>query len=491
MTQENDIRLIDLDKLLDMVIKAVRRFRLPILSVVCVSALLCAAYSFLTYVPYYESQATLTVNTVDSSLIVGSGDAQVKESLPYILDSQYMKNLVLDDLAMNSFPAEIRLESKELVNLFILTVRAGDAKTADLILNSVLKNCPRASIYVLGKISFEVLDQSGVADTPVNQLDLLREAAVGGLIGAVLSGAVLALYLLTRRTIASEEDLKQYLSIECLASLPQITFKKRRKEIARYVHIKNPIVGTFFLEMVRTMRSRVKRAADSAGKKVLLVSSSVPEEGKSTVAINLALSLAEKNQKVILVDLDLRNPSVYKNLGLRFKKDFGMDTVLNEQRDWHVLIFHHEVWNMDILGGTVPSANPIELLNSQSFHAMMDQLREEYDYVILDTPPAAMLSDAVNIAQQADAAIYVVKQDYARIERIAEGMDAFGVSRLPILGVVMNGMQSVSRRYGGYYSYYGRYGRYGNYGSYGRNNNAEADGSSDFIDLDNSWEQEI
>ncbi len=491
MTEENDIRLIDLDKLLDMVIKVIRRFWIPILSVVGVCALLCVAFSLLTYVPYYESQATLTINTVNSSLIVGTGDAQVKESLPYILDSQYMRNLVLDDLAMDSFPAEIRLESKELANLFILTVRSRDAETASLILNSVLKNCSRASIHILGKISFEVLDQSGVVNAPVNRLEPLKDMAKGIFIGLVLSGAVLVLYIMTRRTVASEEDLKRYLSIECLASLPQIIFKKRRKEIEKHVHIKNPIVGGFFQEMVRTMRSRVMRAADKAGKKILLVSSSVSEEGKSTVAINLALSLAEKNKKVILVDLDLRNPSVYKHLGLRFKKAFGMNIVLSEKRDWHSLVFHHKTWNMDILGGTSPCSNPIELLNTQSFSAMMAQLREEYDYVILDTPPAAMLSDAVNVAQHADAAIYVVKQDYARIERIAEGMDAFSVSRLPILGVIMNGMESVGRRYGGYHSYYGRYGRYGGYGSYGRRRDSQTDNSSDFIDLDNSWEQEI
>lgn len=483
MENQEELQKIDLMVLVGNFIKTVKKFWIPML--VGVIALTAVYYIYVStnYAPLYQSQATFTVNSSDSSLVNSgsSGTEQIKESLPYILQSDYMKNLVMDELGLRSFPATIEMESKELADFFVVKVTANDAEMSAQIMNSIIANCPKASVYVLGKISVEVLDSSASTGTPINYLDKKMSLVKGAAFGCMLCAGIVFVYTFTNHTIQKEEDLRKYLSVSCLATLPQISFKKRRKEFDRHIYIYNDKVGHAFLENVRTMRTRVQRAMAQLNAKTVLVTSSIPEEGKSTVAANLALSLAEKGSKVVLVDLDLRNPSVGDVLGIDAKPQCGVADILKGETTSEKKISIMRKWNLSLLFAGEPQNNPLELLNKENLAKLVAILRKNYDYIVLDTPPAAMLSDAAAIGKYADCAVYVVKQDYARIERITEGLEALGFAQVPVLGVVLNGMEKSLSGYGSY--------RYGNYGAYGYYREA-SDDASEYIDLENPWENE-
>lgn len=483
MENQEELQKIDLIVLVGNFIKTVKKFWIPML--VGVIALTAVYYIYVStnYAPLYQSQATFTVNSSDSSLVNSgsSGTEQIKESLPYILQSDYMKNLVMDELGLRSFPATIEMESKELADFFVVKVTANDAEMSAQIMNSIIANCPKASVYVLGKISVEVLDSSASTGTPINYLDKKMSLVKGAAFGCMLCAGIVFVYTFTNHTIQKEEDLRKYLSVSCLATLPQISFKKRRKEFDRHIYIYNDKVGHAFLENVRTMRTRVQRAMAQLNAKTVLVTSSIPEEGKSTVAANLALSLAEKGSKVVLVDLDLRNPSVGDVLGIDAKPQCGVADILKGETTSEKKISIMRKWNLSLLFAGEPQNNPLELLNKENLAKLVAILRKNYDYIVLDTPPAAMLSDATAIGKYADCAVYVVKQDYARIERITEGLEALGFAQVPVLGVVLNGMEKSLSGYGSY--------RYGNYGAYGYYREA-SDDASEYIDLENPWENE-
>ena len=242
----------------------------------------------------------------------------------------------------------------------------------------------------------------------------------------------------------------------------KIVFKKRRKKFDKHIHIYNDKVGYGFLEAIRTIRTRVMREMNRVGGQVIMITSSVPGEGKSTIAANLALSLAERGKQVVLVDMDLRNPSIGKVLGMKGQTKIGMSDILKGKCAAEEAIQSLEEWGLDVIVGGNPQSDPAKLLSTKRLGEVVDGLEERYDYVVLDTPPAAMLSDASAVAGCADCALYVVKQDYARIERIAEGMDMLTISKLPIIGAILNGAERTFGGYGGY-----RYGRYSHYGVYG------------------------
>ena len=464
--REEEENLIDLTSILGKLLKTVRKFWMLIVIGTAAAAAGCYLYAQLRYQPVYQSQATFSVNTEGSPLGSGSSAAeQVRESLLYILDSEVMKNMVMDDLQLSSFPAWIELESKELANFYVLKVNAADAQTSGQILESMLRNCPKASVYVLGKIEMDILDQSGIPTAPVNARDKRRSLLLGAAAGLLVCLGAAFVYSLTNRTIEKEEDFKKYLSVSCIASVPQVSFKKRRKQFDRHIHIYNDKISYGFLEAIRTVRTRVEREAERTGEQVILVTSSIPGEGKSTIASNLALSLAEKGRRVVLVDMDLRNPSIGKTLGMEAKGKAGVAGVLKKKQKLEDALQVVREWKLTVLFGGEAQADPAKLLGTGDLPGVIARLKEQYDYVILDTPPAAMLADASVIAGCADGAVYVVKQGYARIERIAEGLEALTIAGVPIIGSILNGLEVTLGGYGSYR--YSRYGSYGGYGAYG------------------------
>lgn len=484
MNKKEEENLIDITSFLGDFLKTIKKFWISLLVCILAASAGCYFYAAFGYQPEYQSQATFSVNTGGSSVV--SGSEQVKESLPYILQSDVMKNMVMEDLGLSTFPARIELESKQSANFYVFKVTSDDAVIAYNILQSILKKCPEVSVYVLGKIQIEVLDNSGIAVRPWNYLDKRMSLLKGAIAGVFLWMIFAFFYTLTNHTIQREEDFKKYLSVTCIAVIPKIVFKRRRKEFDKHIHIYNDKVSYGFLEAMRTTRTRVIREMKRIGGQVIMVTSSVPEEGKSTIAANLAMSLAEGGKKVALVDMDLRNSSIGKVLGMEKQAKLGMSDILRGKCTLEEAVQSLEEWGLDVIFGGEQLSNPAKLLSSRGLGEVVKQLEEHYEYVVLDTPPAAMLFDASVIAGCADCALYVVKQDYARIARIAEGMDMLTISRLPIIGAILNEAERTLGGYGGYGGY--RYGRYDHYGVYGERTK-EGEENAEYVEVGEQTEK--
>lgn len=198
-------------------------------------------------------------------------------------------------------------------------------------------------------------------------------------------------------------------------------------------------------------------------KKVIAVTSCTMNEGKSTVSLNLALSLVEANKKVILVDADMRNSVMLGKMRYSGEKS-GLAYYLSDMASLDQVICTTKHENLDIiLTGRIPP-NPAELLSGKRFKHLLDQLRQTYDYVIVDTPPVGLVIDGAIIAESCDGLILVVAANtirYRFAQRVKEQLEK---TSCPILGVILNKVQITTQRYG----HYGHYGEYGHYGQYGR-----------------------
>ena len=191
--------------------------------------------------------------------------------------------------------------------------------------------------------------------------------------------------------------------------------------------------------------------------KVLLVTSAIPGEGKSTIAANVAIALANKGSRVILMDGDFRHPSLAGVLGMKekgtglyqFLKAGGSPTQVLQQ-DLHSSV-------KVLLGNSEkPIGNPLPVIRSKQMAKLVETLRGMADYVIIDTPPTAMLSDTTAYREVADAVLLVVRQDYTEQKEIRRALEAIADVNLPIAGYVLNGAAEGTNAYG-----------YGNYGGYG------------------------
>jgi capsular exopolysaccharide family len=218
-------------------------------------------------------------------------------------------------------------------------------------------------------------------------------------------------------------------------------------------------------ESYKTLRTNIQFCGNEV--KVLTFTSCTPNEGKSSVSFNLAVSFAEAGKKVILIDADLRKSVL---IG-RYKVgeiNFGLTHYLSGQKELQEVLCNTDVENMDIIFSGSYSPNPAELLNHSRFGNMISKLREEYDYVIIDTPPLGSVIDSAIVAKISDGAIIVIEANAISYKFAQSVKDQLDKSNCRILGAVINKIPMEKKGYyGKYYGrYYGKYyGKY--YGTYG------------------------
>lgn len=200
--------------------------------------------------------------------------------------------------------------------------------------------------------------------------------------------------------------------------------------------------------------------------KVIAITSTIPNEGKSSVSFNLAVSMADAGKRVIFLDTDLRKSVLVGRYKIN-KAVKGLTHYLSGVNQFDEVVYATNVDNLHVVfSGPVPP-NPAELLGNKYFKNLVKQLRENYDYVIIDTPPVGSVIDAAIVAQECDGVILVVSSGEISYKAVQKSKDQMEKSNCRILGAVLN---KVEIGKGGYYGkYYGRYyGKYyGNYGNYG------------------------
>lgn len=227
-----------------------------------------------------------------------------------------------------------------------------------------------------------------------------------------------------------------------------------------------------YLEEIRTLRTNIQFCGDD--KRVIMVTSCLPNEGKTETAIALANSLAEMDKKVILIDADMRKSYMMARLEAQGVQH-GLSHMLSGQCVLGDVVFATNIPKLHIVFSGPMAPNPTELLETKRFEGMLVALRSVYDYIIIDCPPLGLVVDAAVIAKKSDGSILVIESDSTKYRFAQDVKNKLVATKTPVLGVVLNKVDYKKNK--GYYSkYYGkRYGkRYGNgeyryngYGYYG------------------------
>lgn len=284
-----------------------------------------------------------------------------------------------------------------------------------------------------------------------------RKSLIVGIAGllALFVGIGLALLVESlENTFKSTEDVETKLNLPVLGILPLV---KGRPDGSRLAHLFHANSDKAFAESVRTVRTSLVLADMSTPHKRIVVTSSVPGEGKTSVSANLAYALAQVGDKVLLIDADMRRPTLAKNFELPVGTP-GLANLIAGNARLEDCIKHLD--GVDLLAaGTVPP-DPLELLSSPRFAALLDTLSAQYTRIIIDTPPTQAVSDPMVLATLADALVYVIKSDSTATPLAIKGVGQLLQHNAPVTGVVLNQVdvkkaQRYGYRYGGYYDYYG------------------------------------
>ncbi len=475
-SQSEELQKISIISFLNDLVHRLRNFWWIILLLTVAGGAAFYYRSSTNYTPSYTAEATVSVEIVNGGTYGNRNTAeQMGVIFPYILTSGALSDVIASDLGTKSVPGNIKAASIKGTNLLTISVSGSNPDKVYAVLQSVLKNYPEVAQFVVGQTNLTVIDDSGVPEdtgrTSVLRGSLTKGAVLGFLLGVVL----LIIYTLTTRTIRDEEELRTLLNVPCLGSLPAYKKKRRNKNANGEINILNDKNGSNgdYIESMRLIRTRLERQLDD--RKVLMVTSSIPGEGKSTVAANLAISMARKGKRVILIDCDLRNPTQSKVFGLKGKYP-GLVPVLQGKAKLEDALYEvterGEPIGLTLFPGADKESKLVEILGSEEMSKLLEQLKKRADIIILDTPPSAMLVDAMMMVQHVDGVVYVVMSDFAKRNFIFRGMEELTSNGVEVLGCVLNGGKTRTRGYG-YYGYYG-YNKSGSTGTKQNTGKAEA-----------------
>lgn len=197
------------------------------------------------------------------------------------------------------------------------------------------------------------------------------------------------------------------------------------------------------VEAYKTIRTNISFSLDHEGCKSFVISSSVPSEGKSTTAVNVAVAFSQLGKNVLLIDADLRRPSIHKKLKLVNTR--GLYTILSGNSSYEDCVQHINK-NFDVLtSGPLPS-NPIELIESNALSNLLDSLKEQYEYIIFDSTPINIVSDAISLAPKTDGLILVVKEGSTRKDDVRRALSACKFANIRILGTIINDVNPKNSR---------------------------------------------
>jgi capsular exopolysaccharide synthesis family protein len=271
----------------------------------------------------------------------------------------------------------------------------------------------------------------------------LAAGLFGGL--AVGAGLIFLVAFLDDR-VKSAFDIEGTIGLPMLGMIPRIKkLDSRSKAQAVASNVDRHVTETF-----RSIHSALKLNDESKNAKIIVTTSTVPSEGKSFVSSNLALTFANHGEKTLLLDGDLRLPNVARSLQL--ENDYGLLDYVEKSIGLDEVTIKEVYPNLDVLPSGGKSKNPTQVLNSAKFEAMLADLRDRYDRIVIDSPPLAAVSDVLNLLPLADGVLYVIKFNTVKRKTAVMNVRRLWESNTPVFGAILNNITSSLSSY--YYSNY-------------------------------------
>lgn len=301
------------------------------------------------------------------------------------------------------------------------------------------------------KITIEVLDRAS-PDTAKVAASAPKTLATFLLLGGILGCGLAWLRALLDRKVRTEEDITRATGLPLVGALPRTRLREQKVD-ALQAWDEHPALA----EAARGLRTAIVFSMPQGKGKVLHITSADKGDGKSTTASQLAIAMAQAGQRTLLLDADLRSPRVAKVFHMG--NDEGLSNILAQGARFDDVVRQTRLENLDVLtSGPVP-INPAELLNSEAFLALLAELQQHYDRILIDTPPVLAVSDSRVVAIRAEATLLVARVDKTNRKRVEAAVERLASVGARILGVILNDVpRGIGYGYGYGYGYGSRYG---------------------------------
>ncbi len=334
-------------------------------------------------------------------------------------------------------------------NLMTLKATSGSPVGAFRTLEAVMENYRYLTDYSFDDVVMYVLSYPTVPSYPSNSTSVMSVAKKAMLIAVAAAVAAIAAISFLRDTVKNEHAVKSTLVLDLFAS---VYHERKNKTLKTFFEKKNKrlmltdtLVNRSYIKSFNKIAMKLDYLHNSKDKKVIMITSTNENEGKTTVAVNTAIALASRGRRVLLVDLDLRKPSIWRFFA---DLDLGDDSkqvaeIIKNKRVNSVEVTRDPNSGVYVLAGKRSVTHSSEYLSNERFPALIKKLRSCFDYVIIDTSPYALISDAEIIAGVSDAMLLVVRQDATSVDAINVTISALN-KKTSLVGCIFNDVRTVT-----------------------------------------------
>jgi polysaccharide biosynthesis transport protein len=414
------------------------------------------------------------LNELDSSI------ADEIKKVGETVHADYQASLKAEQMLQNTFDRQKGEAFKLNEDAIQYAILRRDVESSRDLYEGLLKKLKEAGILAgLKSSNINIVDQASVPVEPVEPNIPLNMAL--GLMGGLLGGVALAFIVENvDNSIRTPQDVETYCSLPSLGVIPSVIAdgKNGHKLLGRTASRQfiQPVTmehrNSGSAEAFRALRTSLLLSSPGAPPQVIMVTSAMMQEGKSFTALNLAVVLAQTGQQTLLVDADMRRPTIHKYLGITNIKGLSACLAGTETPD-QVVIAVEELPGLHVIPAGHMPPYPSEMLASDAMPQLLQRWRGEYRYIVIDTPPVLAVTDAVVCARAADVVVLIARSEKTGRQSLVRTRDILRKVRANIAGVVVNDISFDSVEYRQYYGHYGS-----EYSYYYHNNNGHSDGGT-------------
>lgn len=395
--------------------------------------------------PVYDSKTDLLVNgTVvkengeDLSLNEVEISIRLIETYSIMIKSDRITDKVVDKLDLNISKEELVKQTRVVTNensqIISIIVESLNAEEAADTANEVATTFKQEVKKVMKVDNVHVLSYASPSEKPVRPNKVIN-ILLSMVIGFILS----ATWVLYRKhfdmKLISIHEVEEALSLPVLSGIPHI--KKSKKGGAGFSQnlLKAGEIHSPLAEAYRSLRTIVQYKTKSNAPSALMVTSKHPNEGKSLTSANLAIVMALDNKKTVYIDCDLRRPDGQFIFGVSIRK--GVTSYLEGYSTMKEIVTGTHIPNLSVIVAGIIPPNPTELLSSKRMDQLIQELKKEYEYIIIDSPPM-VVSDSLALANKVDGCIFVVNAQRSKRDEVTDGIQQLQQVQTEILGIVLN-----------------------------------------------------
>ena len=406
------------------------------------AAILVNFLASIVYRPVYATSTTFVVTTRGTNTSIYENITSATDTaarFQTILESNILKRAIAKDLNIDEYNATTEVKLLEETNLIVLTVKHKSALMAYRYIQSIMNNYSVVSDFVIKNVVLDVIQSPAIPVMPSNPNRSKLYTLLGFLVGLAIAVLYVAYFSYLKDTVKNSKEASSKLAARLLGTVyHEKVGKERRKTRKNSMVITNPILSFRYTESCRMAASRIRSRMDRKGAKTLLVTSVAENEGKSTVASNIAVSIAQEGKNVLLIDADFRKPSLYKIFDIDKNQATNLVAILRSGVGMQKSIVKLKKYPLYFILNNTNTGSIDDVLANNRFRSLIRFSRTKFDYIILDTAPMGLVPDAEGIAELCDASLIVVREDVILAKNINDAIDTLNETNAKVLGIVFN-----------------------------------------------------